>query len=782
MASTMLKPNRTSSTNDPIGAILNRARSTLNQSRQFRDPSDKQVKQPSLLLRPPKPEVISTQASKLLQNDNRSITKTSNNNNSRFILDLDKHSSTTTNSIDDLLGRTKTILEQKKSRNRKGDGVLSNPPVSDVAPPPAVPQSTKSAANYDYDSIFSNVTSSKRVGRSDFNIFNVQNASSNVGGGSSAKLENLESFVGLQQPPPEKVKIKTSNPRMTKKSSNLNNSQNQRDDAYHENEDRGDDDSQSAGSSSYESSYTTGDSTEEENDDDGSTTITPPTITETYSKSVSNSAPLKAITLGDENDYRAKPTESKKSRKLKVQDLKDRPLVFLSEESHAVFKAMSPDEDEKSSPANKQYDNNTSPKSYTEDFVSEIQSVADNFSRTFARSVSMVEDSIEVPQTESDTVSEIPLELEGSESGGESSQRSVSHRKLSVKNAINSLRIVKEIQGNLQDLEISDRSGALSEDESEANKASEQASATTNNEYSDDLVINGAEIMTSTNTSGGGKVGKKSDSLKTSGSASGISKSSKLSSAKNLGQQKAQKSSTTSQSGIEIDLSRQSSRKAFQAALSQVKLQDELPKKHVITAVQQPPPLVVADQEKDKPTKKTDPVYQVPQTKPQTQIHSILEKEVYRKELNRLRKIHQREDKEIQKINEVRLKNYKTVKELEKGGRGKFRQPKIDFPAELETDLSSSGNWGAPYFNLDGSLSQGYRMENLPRTPDENYGLQVSNMDVPQLVREVVKSNERMYKMTIRAAKEMSKEYGKDVKLARKIRQDKLVKSKVLKN
>jgi hypothetical protein len=44
---------------------------------------------------------------------------------------------------------------------------------------------------------------------------------------------------------------------------------------------------------------------------------------------------------------------------------------------------------------------------------------------------------------------------------------------------------------------------------------------------------------------------------------------------------------------------------------------------------------------------------------------------------------------------------------------------------------------------------------------DDIYLRQVRHLNGPELVREVINSNERMYKMTIKAAKEMSKMYGR---------------------
>lgn len=70
---------------------------------------------------------------------------------------------------------------------------------------------------------------------------------------------------------------------------------------------------------------------------------------------------------------------------------------------------------------------------------------------------------------------------------------------------------------------------------------------------------------------------------------------------------------------------------------------------------------------------------------------------------------------------------------------------------------------GALVFENDDPSIKNYR--NLPRTPDENYQPKMNNvLSVPQLVTEVLASNERMYQMTKLAAKQLNSAYKRKVK------------------
>ncbi|CAL8135028.1 unnamed protein product [Orchesella dallaii] len=162
-----------------------------------------------------------------------------------------------------------------------------------------------------------------------------------------------------------------------------------------------------------------------------------------------------------------------------------------------------------------------------------------------------------------------------------------------------------------------------------------------------------------------------------------------------------------------------------------------------------------------------------PSTRQQKNIQNILEKEVYEKELRRLRTEKLKEERDTQRLKKLAKKSlednkkviykepdyteillpelfkYKSVSGLQ-AAKAKRAHRKVASPTTI--------NYGAPYFSTSGAVSSA-----------NNYGIhsmaaQVDSLDIPDLVREVLASNERMYKMTVEASEQMAKTYRDKVR------------------
>jgi hypothetical protein len=89
--------------------------------------------------------------------------------------------------------------------------------------------------------------------------------------------------------------------------------------------------------------------------------------------------------------------------------------------------------------------------------------------------------------------------------------------------------------------------------------------------------------------------------------------------------------------------------------------------------------IIHPEAEEDEEIKKSNK-YIPPKTKQQSQIHAILEKEVYQKELQRLRKLHVLEEKKQEKEKAQRAKNFKIMNDMQNAralinvGRGVLRR------------------------------------------------------------------------------------------------------------
>lgn len=151
-----------------------------------------------------------------------------------------------------------------------------------------------------------------------------------------------------------------------------------------------------------------------------------------------------------------------------------------------------------------------------------------------------------------------------------------------------------------------------------------------------------------------------------------------------------------------------------------------------------------------------------PTSRHQKSIQNILEKEVYQKEVKRIRSEKIREEKTREALKK------KASKAKERNLQQTYKDP--DYTEILLPDLfkykSVSGlnaakakrsilppqavNYGAPYFTLSGALSAEEGTDAMLAAA------RVETLDIPDLVREVLASNERMYKMTVEASEQLA--------------------------
>lgn len=161
-----------------------------------------------------------------------------------------------------------------------------------------------------------------------------------------------------------------------------------------------------------------------------------------------------------------------------------------------------------------------------------------------------------------------------------------------------------------------------------------------------------------------------------------------------------------------------------------------------------------------------------PTTRQQKNIQTILDKEVYQKELKRIRSERFKERKEQEKLEQAAKES------LERNKKSSWINP--DYTEILLPELfkyksvsglqaakakrssgpggSSQINYGSPYFQMNGAISEDYGTSGMLAAA------RVESLDIPDLVREVLASNERMYKMTVNASEQMAKAYKEKVK------------------
>lgn len=151
-----------------------------------------------------------------------------------------------------------------------------------------------------------------------------------------------------------------------------------------------------------------------------------------------------------------------------------------------------------------------------------------------------------------------------------------------------------------------------------------------------------------------------------------------------------------------------------------------------------------------------------PTSRHQKNIQNLLEKEVYQKELKKIRSKWVKEEKHQEKMQKVAKES------LERNKKGTWKDP--DYTEILLPELfkykSVSGlqaakakrsvltpaiNFGAPYFQMNGAISATEGAETMLAAA------RVESLDIPDLVREVLASNERMYRMTVEASEQMAK-------------------------
>jgi hypothetical protein len=488
-----------------------------------------------------------------------------------------------------------------------------------------------------------------------------------------------------------------------------------------------------------------------ESDDNSDSTITPPTITDTVgsisvnekrSKSRKNKDSVNEKSLlSQEMKVYPQPANTPRAQVM-TKNLLEKTIMVrgdpISRETYDVIKEMSKERENKVLGPEETY--SFQDDTYPDDFISEA--------RTFSQL------SIEAPGTESEAI-EFPQTIRDDDED-------------STSNTINSAStsLVEEIVQNLQSLEVSEhvinhadgKKGPdpypdLYDDDVAAEDLDALMLANQLKLDQEDLDL--LSVMERISFASSHDLAQRSKSVQKSSTSEEVASNQKsLSSKTSLSKQVKSKSTKTATSR-----SRLSEAQNFQLALSQIKLdEDELTKRY-----------------RDVKNANFNP----PQSKAQLTIHQILKREVYVKELQRLRELHKKEEKILKKLNLVRAENMMKSKATEQGEKNYevsasqlllqnlYRGPTGTNPTEF------AKNYGVPYFNRDGTLGLGqdfYAYENLPRTPDENFKNHVARMDVHSLVREVVASNERMYNMTVSAADQMAKQYGKDAKLLMKIK------------
>lgn len=156
-----------------------------------------------------------------------------------------------------------------------------------------------------------------------------------------------------------------------------------------------------------------------------------------------------------------------------------------------------------------------------------------------------------------------------------------------------------------------------------------------------------------------------------------------------------------------------------------------------------------------------------PKSRHQKNILNLLEKEVYQKEVKRIRSEKVREERNMdkqRKIAKESLERNKTITwkdpdytEILLPELFKYKSVSgLQAAKAKKSILTPAMNYGAPYFQMNGALSGTEGTEAMLAAA------KVESLDIPDLVREVLASNERMYKMTVEASEQMAKKAYKD--------------------